>query len=59
MAGIVCQDDKAVDYLEILYEKPDLRLAHIATNDNKYEQWKKYSRYLALLEKMNLPVSKD
>ncbi len=42
MNGILCQDDKALDYFKKLDEKPYWRVTSIATDDYKYEQWKEY-----------------
>jgi len=48
--------DKALDNLEKMFEISYQNLTYMATNLNHYGQLKTYPRYIALLEKMNLPL---
>ncbi len=51
--------DKALDYLEKLYETSFTEMPYFATNLYKYEQLKSYPRYVEILKKMNLPLPED
>jgi len=48
--------DKALDYLEKLYEISWPGISYISTNNYKYNQLKAYPRYIEILKKMNLPL---
>lgn len=48
--------DKALDYLEKVFEASSSSLPYIATNSFRYEELKVYPRYIELLKKMNLPL---
>jgi tetratricopeptide (TPR) repeat protein len=51
--------DKALDYLDKLYEIHSPGMPYISTRFYNPDQLKDYSRYIALLEKMNLPLPDD
>ena len=48
--------DKAMDYLEEEYEKRDMGITYIATRSYLYDQMKYDPRFIALLQKMKLPL---
>ena len=47
--------EKALDYLEKMYELQNFDITYIATNMFRYDQMKDNPRYIELLRKMNLP----
>jgi len=51
--------DEAQVVLEKLYESPCSNLTYIGTNVYHYDQLKTYPKYIALLEKMNLPLPEE
>ena len=51
--------EKALDNLEKLYEISFSNMPYMGTNRFYYEQLKTYPRYIALLEKMNLPLPEE
>jgi len=48
--------DKAMDCLEKAYEKRDMDMTYIATDETIYDHLKDNPRYIELLKKMNLPL---
>ena len=48
--------DKALDYLEKMYENSFSDMPYMATNLHHYNELIAYPRYIELLKKMNLPV---
>jgi TolB-like protein/Tfp pilus assembly protein PilF len=48
--------EEALNCLEKMYEQKDLNATYMATNLYYYDELKNYPRYIALLEKMNLPL---
>ena len=53
-----CDYNKALTYLEKLYESGYTNLPYMATNMEGYEQLKSYPGYVEILNKMNLPLPK-
>ena len=51
--------EKALDYLEKLFEASFTNIPYLLTNFNKYEQLKVYPRYIEILKNMNLPLPED
>ena len=53
------QNDKAMDQLELGFEVHDQNMPYIASGYAKMEALYTYPRYLALMEKLNLPMPKE
>ena len=53
------QNDKAMDQLELGFEVHDQNMPYIASGYSRMEALYTYPRYLALMEKLNLPMPKE
>ena len=53
------QQEKALDWLEKGFEIHDPNMPYIATGFSNFDQLHDNPRFIAILEKMNLPPGKD